>query len=241
MPELDPGIMAPGLEPVIAVLGGDRVQRDQQVRPASRGAQLPAAVAAGRPVLAGGGERESRPRGAAGLAGRITSVRRTGSMPFRRLLAVLGFGPGAAVPDGVPVLVGHGDAPGRLGVLGGRGGQVAGQGRVDRADPGDLPGPAGLVLHGGQRHRQGHLPGEPGGHRPGRGPARAAASRARAAASRRPGRRQPPPGPPSRGSCRPAPSCPPGFPGEAGNPGPAASPGKRGRGARPYRRQARPP
>ncbi len=44
VPELDPGIVARGLEPVIAVLGGDGVQRDEQVRlPAGPGAELPGA------------------------------------------------------------------------------------------------------------------------------------------------------------------------------------------------------
>jgi hypothetical protein len=48
------------------------------------------------------------------------------------LLVALRLGPGAAVADGVPVLVGHGHAPRGLRVLGGRRGQVAGQGGVDR-------------------------------------------------------------------------------------------------------------
>src|SRR5262249_49963352 len=41
MPQPAPGIMTPGLEPVIAVLRGDRVEADQQVRPASGDAQPP--------------------------------------------------------------------------------------------------------------------------------------------------------------------------------------------------------
>src|SRR5712691_8510620 len=52
VPQLDPGIVAPGLEPVIAVAGGDRVEGDEQVRlSAGPGAQLPGAVTAGRPML----------------------------------------------------------------------------------------------------------------------------------------------------------------------------------------------
>jgi hypothetical protein len=88
VPELDPGIMTPGLVPVVAVLGGDGVEGDDQVRPVSGGAQLPGAVAAGRPGLAGGGEGEPGPArwcwsGPGAVAG--------------------GSGPGAAVPDGVPL------------------------------------------------------------------------------------------------------------------------------------------
>jgi hypothetical protein len=62
---------------------------------------------------------------------------------------VPGFGSGAAVADGVAVLVGDRDAPGGLLVLrGGAGqvaGQVAGQPGVDRADAGDLAGPVGQI------------------------------------------------------------------------------------------------
>ena len=111
--------------------------------------------------------------------------------------------------------------------------------RRRRADAGDLAGPA-LVLHGGQRHRQGHLPGEPG--RP-----RSAVGRAAAA------------GPPSRRSARPAPSRPGvsrpgvsargsargyparGYPGGAGSPFLAVCPGRRGRGGHPCHPRARPP
>src|SRR5882724_13019634 len=41
VPEPGPGIMARGLEPVIAPLGVDRVEPDQQIRPGSRDAQPP--------------------------------------------------------------------------------------------------------------------------------------------------------------------------------------------------------
>lgn len=50
--ELDPGIVAPGLEAVVAGLGGDRVEPDGQVRLAGDpGTQRLGAVSAGRPVL----------------------------------------------------------------------------------------------------------------------------------------------------------------------------------------------
>jgi len=48
------------------------------------------------------------------------------------LSVVFGFRPGASVTDGVPLLVGHGDAPRRLGVAAGAADQVAGQVRVTR-------------------------------------------------------------------------------------------------------------
>ena len=41
VPELDPGIVAFGFEPVVAGVGGDRVDGDDQVRPGSRGAEPP--------------------------------------------------------------------------------------------------------------------------------------------------------------------------------------------------------
>src|ERR1700678_2369314 len=180
VPELDPRVVAGSLEPVIAGIGGDRVDADDQVRlPGDPGAQPPPAVPAGRPVLAFGGEGE--PRAAlpgrivgvrAGLAGRIgpagrararpRSVRRSGGwpgsaggllfLPFRGGCGVVaGLGSGAAVADGVAVLVGDGQAPGGLGVRGRRAGQVAGEPGVDRADAGDLAGPLSQLQQGGQR------------------------------------------------------------------------------------------
>ena len=88
VPELDPGIVAVGFVPVVAGVGGQRVQGDDQVRPAARGAQPPGAVPAGRPVPAGRGEGEP------GLSWRA----RPGAFPV-----ALGFGAGAAVADGVPL------------------------------------------------------------------------------------------------------------------------------------------
>src|SRR5690348_8114872 len=123
MLQLGARIMAAAFKPVVAVLGGQRVEGDQQVRPVPGGVQPPGTVAAGRPVPAGRGEGESR---------RPWS----GALPV-----VLGFGTCAAVPDRVAVLVGHGHAPRALGV-GRRGsGQVAGQPGVDGAEPGELARP----------------------------------------------------------------------------------------------------
>src|SRR5689334_6557140 len=95
MPQPAPGIMTPGLEPVIAVLRGDRIEADQQVRPAHGDAQPPG------PSFGGGCEREP---GAVPAAG-------SGAFPV-----ALGFGPGAAVADGVSLPVGHRHAPRRRGV-----------------------------------------------------------------------------------------------------------------------------
>src|SRR5512133_1547813 len=55
VPQPAPGIMTPDLEPVIAVLRGDRIEADQQVRPAPGDAQPPG------PWSGGGGEREPGP------------------------------------------------------------------------------------------------------------------------------------------------------------------------------------
>jgi hypothetical protein len=156
VPELDPGVIAPGLEPVIAVLRGDGIEFDDQVRAGPRGAQPPAAVSAGRPVPAGRGEPEPGP-----------ARRRPWSGAFP---VALGFGPGAAVPDGVALLVGHRDAPGGLRVGRGGGGQVAGQPRVDGADAGDLPGPVGQVKQGDYGDGEVSPPSEPSGYRSGRMP-----------------------------------------------------------------------
>jgi hypothetical protein len=52
--------------------------------------------------------------------------------------------------DGVGGRVGHGDAPGRAWVAGGLGGEVAGQGGVDWAEPGRFPGVLGQAKEGGQ-------------------------------------------------------------------------------------------
>jgi hypothetical protein len=57
VPEHDPRIVAGRLEPVIAILGGDRVHGDDQIRlPGGAGGQPPGPVPAGRAVLTGGGD-----------------------------------------------------------------------------------------------------------------------------------------------------------------------------------------
>src|SRR6185437_1424905 len=106
VPEPGPGVVAAGLVLVLARVGVQGVDRDDQVRPVTRGGQPPGAVSAGRAVPAGRGEREP---GAA--------RRRAGPGPFP---GAFRLGPGAAVADGVAVLVGHRHAPGGPGV--GRGG-----------------------------------------------------------------------------------------------------------------------
>src|SRR5947209_17453941 len=60
VPELDPGIMSAGLGLVVAVLRGEGVDGDDQVRAVAGDPQDPGPVAAGWPVTAGGDEREPR-------------------------------------------------------------------------------------------------------------------------------------------------------------------------------------
>ena len=151
VPELDPGVVAFGFVLVVAGVGGDRVDGDDQVRAVSRGGQPPGSVPAGRPVPAGRGEGEP------GLSRRAGAC----AVPL-----VLGFGPGAAVGDGVPLVVGDGQAPRGLRVRRGGGGQVAGQPRVDRAEAAELAGPVRQAGQGGQRDGQRDPPGEPGRGRP---------------------------------------------------------------------------
>ena len=87
VPELDAGIVALGLVPVVTLAGGDRVERGQEILlSAGPGVQQPGAVSAGRPQLVRGGEGEPRP------------VPRPGRAAFLPVPApTLGFGPGAAV------------------------------------------------------------------------------------------------------------------------------------------------
>jgi len=139
VPQLDPRVMTAGLEPVVARVQGDRVQGDQQVPLAGQaGGQPPGPVPAGRPVLAGAGEGEPWRVAVAGPAGRIVVTGRGGSagrggfVPPGGVQAVAGFGSGAAVADGVAVLVGDGEAVRSGGVGGGGAGQVPGQGGVAR-------------------------------------------------------------------------------------------------------------
>ena len=61
VPQLDAGIVAPGFVTVLAVLGVEGVDRDDQARPAARNAQPPGAVPARRAVPAGRGKGEPGP------------------------------------------------------------------------------------------------------------------------------------------------------------------------------------
>jgi hypothetical protein len=157
--ELDAWIVAPAFKPVVAILGGQRVEGDQQVRPIPGGVQPPGAVAARRrPVPAGRGEGEPR---------------RSWPCAFP---VVLGFGTCAAVPDSVAMLVGHGHAPRALRVGRGGSGQVAGQPGIDGAEPGQFARPSGQTSQGGQRDGQGWparrtrpVPRQPGWAGPGGG------------------------------------------------------------------------
>ena len=64
MPQPDPGVMPPGLETMLARVGADGVEGDDQVRAGPGGAQPPGAVPSGRSIPAGAGEGEPRPGGA---------------------------------------------------------------------------------------------------------------------------------------------------------------------------------
>jgi hypothetical protein len=119
VPEPDPGIMPAGLVPVITRISGDRLERDDQVRlSGGSGGQPPGAPSAGWPGPLVRGEGEPRRPGAVRGSGAIGQVVSGWFTPSGLLVA--GCRPGAAVPDGVPVAVGHRDAPGGLRV--GRGG-----------------------------------------------------------------------------------------------------------------------
>src|SRR6202035_2718732 len=100
------------LEIVVAVLGGEGVDGDEQVRAGPGDPQDPGAVAAGWPVAAGGG-------------GRVSPC-----VPFPVggvVAVVVGWWPDAAVAGGVTLLVGEGHAPAGFRVGGGGAGQVAGE------------------------------------------------------------------------------------------------------------------
>jgi hypothetical protein len=140
--ELDAGVVALGREPVITLTGGDRVQGDQQVRlPGGPGGEPPAAVSARRAVLAGG--REGEPG----------SGPRPGRAAFVPVSVVsLGLGAGAAVADGVSLLIGHGHAIRGSRVAGGGVGEVAGQVGVDGSDLSNSRGWGGPDLPNSGRH-----------------------------------------------------------------------------------------
>jgi len=141
-----------------------------QVRSSGQaGGQPPGAVAAGRPVPTGRGEGEFRPEAGAGSAGRWIVADGRGVVAgwpgFGRsggADAVFGFGPGAAVTDGVSLLVGDGDAVRGPGIAGGSISQVTDQGRVDGPDTGELAGPVGQAQHRFQGRGQVDAAAEPG-------------------------------------------------------------------------------
>ena len=75
VPQQDPRIVAGRLEPMIAMLGGDRMHGDDQARlPRSPAAQPPDAIPARRPLLPGRGDREPRAVGVAKRAGWIVAA-----------------------------------------------------------------------------------------------------------------------------------------------------------------------
>lgn len=88
VPEPGAGVVAAGLEAVVAVLGGEGMEFDEELPAVD--AEGPGPEAAGRPVAAGAGEAE----------GGLRSVPVAGGSR----------GPGAGVPGGVPVVVGGGSA-----------------------------------------------------------------------------------------------------------------------------------
>ena len=144
VPQLDPGVVAAGLVTVIAGVGGNRVDRDDQVRPGSGGAQPPGAVPAGPAV--GRSNANPGPSRAPGPA---------------RFLWPLGSGraqPWAMAWPWSSVTVRH------QVVLGLRAAAAA-RSRVSQGStgprPGELAGPAGQAGQGGQRGGQGDPAGEP--------------------------------------------------------------------------------
>ena len=149
VPQCDARIVASGLVPVIAVAGGDRLECDDLVSLSGNpGGQPPGPVPAGRAVGDGGRERESRPAAAlGGPVGRVVTARRDGLLAFSPVCrGAPWFGPGAAVADRVPVLVGDRRAPGGPGVAGGGACQVPGQCGVDGANSVRLAGPADVRI-----------------------------------------------------------------------------------------------
>src|SRR5260370_40143687 len=107
--------MAQVFPPLNTSPGRQRPDLDEQVlRP---GGEPPGAVPAGRAGVIDGG------KGKRWATGRIMPVR---FAPLR--------GPGAAVPDRVPLAVGHGHAPGGPWITGRGLSEVAGEVRVDGPD-----------------------------------------------------------------------------------------------------------
>src|SRR4029077_15498605 len=137
VPQHHPGIMAPGLPPVITLPGRQRPDLDQHLP--LPGGEPPRPVPAG---VAYGGQ---------GKPGSTRRIRPAGFASPR--------GPGAAVPDRVPVPVGDRDAPGGPGVAARGAGQAPGEVRVDGPDPAQLTRPVRPPGHGGLGDGQGNVPG----------------------------------------------------------------------------------
>ena len=147
VPEPGAWVVAAGLVPVVAVVGGQGVQRDDQIGPVSRGAEPPGAVTAGRAVPAGRGEGEPGP-----------ARRRRARLVWRRLL---GSGRAQPWPMAWPcwsVTVTHQVVVGFCAARGaGRGPATGRPGPARRAR---RAGPA-RPASGAQRDGQRDLPGEP--------------------------------------------------------------------------------
>ena len=129
VPELDAGVVPGGGEPVVAGVGGEGVEADQQVAVAGdAGGEPPGSVAARRTLVAGAGEGESGAKRAGRAGGMVRAGRIVGAgWRFRSSgLGFLRFGPGASVAGGVSLAVGDRDLPFGLGAAGGGAGQVAG-------------------------------------------------------------------------------------------------------------------
>lgn len=122
VPEHDAGVVALYFVPVVAVADGKGRDLDQHVLQA--GGEPPGARAA----IGSEGEPGT-------TAGRVVPVTFSS---FHR--------PGAAVADRMALAVGDGEAPGGPGVAGGGRSEIAGQARVDGADPSNSPGWGGPDL-----------------------------------------------------------------------------------------------
>src|SRR5690348_9291708 len=116
VPQFHSGVVAAGLEPVVAVLGREGVEFDDEVGAGSGGAQPPGPRPARRPVPVLAGEAEPGPVPDPGRRLRLVPS------PVRGVAA--GFGAGAAVEGRVPLRAGRGHAPAGPRVPGGRGRQV---------------------------------------------------------------------------------------------------------------------
>ena len=170
--------MALGLVPVIAAARGDGLEGDEQV-PLTRspGGEPPGAVPAGRAGLVRHGEAERR-----ATAGRTGAACGAGFMPLRGVCpAAGGCRTGAAMPDGVPVLVSSGslashqvDRAVRAAAAARSRARSGSRGPMPGISPGRSARPSRVTQGDGEVER----PGEPGRDHPGQRPGQAPASRA---------------------------------------------------------------